>query len=192
MNSREQILSAIKKKQPEDSGKLVIPIFPTSSGVVDKFIEVLTGIGGSAFNAENYGQVLEIILKNFNDCKWVLSLSENLSIGEKYPVVSDPHAFEKLDLLILESGLGVAENGSVWVTENEIKERVLPFITQHLVVIIKKGNIVSNMQEAYDKIGEKEYDFATFIAGPSKTADIEQSLVLGAHGPKTMTVFLME
>ena len=48
------------------------------------------------------------------------------------------------------------------------------------------------MHEAYDLIGDKDYGFATFIAGPSKTADIEQSLVLGAHGPKTMTVFLLD
>ncbi len=47
------------------------------------------------------------------------------------------------------------------------------------------------MHDAYDIIADQEYDFATFIAGPSKTADIEQSLVLGAHGPKTMMVFVI-
>ncbi|MNW08326.1 Lactate utilization protein C [compost metagenome] len=47
------------------------------------------------------------------------------------------------------------------------------------------------MHEAYQKIADSVYGFGTFIAGPSKTADIEQSLVLGAHGPKNMTVFIL-
>jgi L-lactate dehydrogenase complex protein LldG len=98
---------------------------------------------------------------------------------------------EDVDVAIIDAHFGVAENGSVWVTEDIIKERVLPFICQHLVAILDRKNIVPTMHDAYNVIGDKEYGFSTFIAGPSKTADIEQSLVLGAHGPKTMTVFLL-
>ncbi len=47
------------------------------------------------------------------------------------------------------------------------------------------------MQQAYERIGDLDYGFGTFITGPSKTADIEQSLVLGAHGARGLTVFLM-
>ncbi len=87
--------------------------------------------------------------------------------------------------------MAVAENGAIWITDNQVSQRVLPFITQHLAVIINSKNIVATMHDAYDVIASAEYGFATFIAGPSKTADIEQSLVLGAHGPKTMTVFIV-
>jgi L-lactate dehydrogenase complex protein LldG len=86
----------------------------------------------------------------------------------------------------------VAENGAVWITNDEMRIRALPFICEHLAVVINKKDIVNNMQEAYERIGNNAYDFGVFIAGPSKTADIEQSLVLGAHGPKTMTVFIKE
>jgi len=48
------------------------------------------------------------------------------------------------------------------------------------------------MHHAYDRIGDADYGFGLFLAGPSKTADIEQSLVLGAHGSRSMTVFLVE
>jgi L-lactate dehydrogenase complex protein LldG len=58
-------------------------------------------------------------------------------------------------------------------------------------VIVPKAKLVASMHEAYNKIGNADYRFGVFIAGPSKTADIEQSLVLGAHGPKSMTVFLI-
>ena len=73
-------------------------------------------------------------------------------------------------------------------------ERALPFIAQNLALVIRKKDVVVNMHAAYERIGgmNLEYGFATFIAGPSKTADIEQSLVLGAHGPKSMTVFLVD
>ena len=70
-------------------------------------------------------------------------------------------------------------------------QRVLPFITQHLAIIINAENVVPTMHEAYDQISKTSYGFGTFIAGPSKTADIEQSLVIGAHGPRSMTAFVM-
>ena len=105
-------------------------------------------------------------------------------------MVKDPHELSDVDIAIIEAEFAVAENGSVWVTDQRMGLRALPFICQHLVVVVPAGNIVATMLEAYEKIGSADYSFGTFIAGPSKTADIEQSLVLGAHGPKTMTVFL--
>jgi L-lactate dehydrogenase complex protein LldG len=59
-------------------------------------------------------------------------------------------------------------------------------------VVLNKKDLLSNMHQAYDRIADAGYDFAAFIAGPSKTADIEQSLVLGAHGPKSMIIFLLD
>ena len=71
-------------------------------------------------------------------------------------------------------------------------ERAVPFICQHLALIIEKKDIVPSMHEAYDRIASSVYGFGTFIAGPSKTADIEQSLVLGAHGPRSMVAFILD
>ncbi|MDB5022907.1 MAG: lactate utilization protein [Mucilaginibacter sp.] len=69
-------------------------------------------------------------------------------------------------------------------------QRALPF-SQHLAVIIEADAIAASMHEAYKRINQANYGFGSFIAGPSKTADIEQSLVIGAHGPKSMTVFIL-
>ncbi len=101
------------------------------------------------------------------------------------------HSLQDVDVAIIRAQFAVAENGAVWVTEEDLKIRVLPFICEHLVALVDKRNMVATMHDAYDKIGSADYGFGVFIAGPSKTADIEQSLVLGAHGPKSMTVFIL-
>ena len=103
----------------------------------------------------------------------------------------DPHSLENVELCILEAQFGVAENGALWLTEAQMGQRVAPFITQNLAVVVKKSDMVPTMHHAYDRIAQAEYPFGLFLAGPSKTADIEQSLVLGAHGSRSMTVFLM-
>jgi L-lactate dehydrogenase complex protein LldG len=92
-------------------------------------------------------------------------------------------------LAVIQGEIGVAENGTIWVPESNMLNRALPFITQHLVLVLDKNNIVANMQQAYDKL-EGVGNYGVFIAGPSKTADIEQSLVIGAHGARSMMVLI--
>lgn len=105
--------------------------------------------------------------------------------------VDDPLQLAGVDLAVLHARLGVAENGALWVSERETVHRVLPFITQHLVLMLPKDQIVGTMHEAYRRLDVAETGFGVFIAGPSKTADIEQSLVIGAHGPRSLTVCLV-
>jgi L-lactate dehydrogenase complex protein LldG len=79
----------------------------------------------------------------------------------------------------------------VWVKESQMVNRLLPFICQHLVIVLEKKKLVATMHHAYQEINVFEEGFGVFIAGPSKTADIEQSLVIGAHGARSMTVYLL-
>jgi L-lactate dehydrogenase complex protein LldG len=73
-----------------------------------------------------------------------------------------------------------------------MKEKAICFISENLVILISRKNIVNNMHEAYDHIQFNDYGFGTFISGPSKTADIEQSLVYGAQAARGVTIFLSE
>ncbi|MEX6686204.1 LUD domain-containing protein [Danxiaibacter flavus] len=189
--SRTSILQSIKANQPSFVEAPEVENFaPAFDDAVEKYIEVLRGIGGTLHHVESDEQIISIIKAQFAEAKRIVSdLPGMSSIAQTYES-GDGHVFEDVDLFIMDSNLAVAENGAVWISDNEIKERVLPFITQHLAVILDKKSIVPTMHVAYDIIAQKDYGFAAFIAGPSKTADIEQSLVLGAHGPKTMTVFL--
>jgi L-lactate dehydrogenase complex protein LldG len=194
MTSREKILSAVKMNQPELATLPDVDfLLQEESDVPEKFITALTAIGGQVIVVENYAAIKTLIAENFKQpSRKITTVSELADIAEYIENNSaDPHSLENVDYAIIEADLAIAENGAIWVTEDKIRTRVLPFITQHLAVIVKKKDVVPTMHYAYNKIAANDYGFATFIAGPSKTADIEQSLVLGAHGARSMTVFLM-
>jgi L-lactate dehydrogenase complex protein LldG len=106
--------------------------------------------------------------------------------------IDDPHALEDIDFAILPGEFGVAENAAVWVTDQAVKHRVIYFLCQHLALVISAGDVLHNMHQAYERLSVGSSSFGGFIAGPSKTADIEQSLVIGAHGPRSMTVFIVD
>jgi L-lactate utilization protein LutB len=97
----------------------------------------------------------------------------------------------RIEVLVCQGVVGVAENGAVWLPESRVVHRAAPFLTQHLVIVLDKGAIVGTMQEAYARTRVDQEAFGVFVAGPSKTADIEQILVIGAHGPRSLTVLLV-
>jgi len=108
--------------------------------------------------------------------------------GHTLDQIKSPYELTGIELLIIDGKFGVAENGAIWVNTDNLPFRVLPFIAEHLVICIKKENLVANMHDAYAKIQTDTYGFGVFIAGPSKTADIEQSLVIGAQGPRSLGI----
>lgn len=194
MSSREKILAAVKNSQP------VLTELPANLNIAQQakdkvglFKSVLQGIGGSVYEVKTIHDSIEIMKELFAGEKRMVTVHEGfISIAELYEGDHDAHLLENVDVAIIDTHFAVAENGSVWITEDLVKERVLPFICQQLVAIVNRNEMVSSMHDAYERISNNDYGFGAFIAGPSKTADIEQSLVLGAHGPKTMTVFLVE
>lgn len=193
MDSRERILKAIEASQR--SGAALSDSFIRAAVVgdpVQKFIAVLKNIGGTLVEVNSWEQIKEYIQARWNAGKRIVSpVSELAEISDNTTFSNDRHALHDVDLAIFQPHFGVAENAAAWLTDDRMGDRALPFISQHIALVIHRSDIVQTMHEAYDRIGASSYNFGTFIAGPSKTADIEQSLVLGAHGPKSMTVFLL-
>jgi L-lactate dehydrogenase complex protein LldG len=105
--------------------------------------------------------------------------------------VARPQDLESLDVTVVRGELGVAENGAVWVTDQHLIHRAALVICQHLIIVLDRNAIVTNMHEAYARISIGKRPYGVFVSGPSKTADIEQSLVIGAHGPRSATVCLI-
>ena len=192
MSSREKILNAVKEAQPSLSPLPELRITGNKEGNTDRFKTMLESIGGTVAFVREGESIIEKVRSLFPAAKRVVSSITSIEqyFFKEYQQLKH-HSLEDVDVAIIESRFGIAENGAVWVTEEDTKIRVLPFIGEHLVVVLAADNIVSTMHDAYERIGNEDYHFGVFIAGPSKTADIEQSLVLGAHGPKSMTVLLM-
>ena len=108
------------------------------------------------------------------------------------PMPDTPHALADADLFVCEAVIGVAENGAVWLPLSRLGERAAVFIAAHVVVVLDRAAVVPDMHAAYARVHVAAEPFGVFVAGPSKTADIEQSLVIGAHGPKEFTLVLVD
>ena len=193
MNTRERILEAVRKNQPAATALPDITMFKgDATNIVQKYVDVFKGIGGSPVLVNDVGDIKSYILTNFDTGKRIVTRSKYLEGAfETIATSVDAHSYEDVELAIVNAQFAVAENGAVWLTEEEMVQRIIPYICQHLAVIVTSANILPTLHEAYERIGAGDYGFGGFIGGPSKTADIEQALVLGAHGPLTMTVFII-
>lgn len=159
-----------------------------SGDLVAAFTAAITKAGGAATVLPGLEALVQKIKEVYPDARRIANFIQ----GDKSTNEALLQEVAQLDVVILKGQLGVAENGAVWLTDKDCVERVLPFITQHLVLLIEKQTLVGNMHQAYAVMGRQNPDYGVFIAGPSKTADIEQSLVIGAHGPRSLQVFIIE
>jgi L-lactate dehydrogenase complex protein LldG len=194
MTTREKILAAVLQNQPPKNPLPDISRFTgQAENAVQTYIEIFDSIGGKAFLVENIDAVKTLIREHFDTTqRMVTTLPALEDVASLISPTVDPHTFQDVEVAIIQAHLAVAENGAVWLTEQVMGHRILPYICQHLAVVVAAGSIVPTLHEAYTQIGEGNYGFGGFIGGPSKTADIEQALVLGAHGPITMTVFVLK
>ena len=85
---------------------------------------------------------------------------------------------------------GVAETGSLWITEAQFKVNTLGFLSQHLIVLLDPARILENLHHAYRERARFDVGYGVFMTGPSATADIEGILIHGAQGIRTLTVVL--
>ncbi|MBS0204714.1 MAG: LUD domain-containing protein [Planctomycetes bacterium] len=196
MTSRDEILSAIRKHLPESTPlpDLAGPWIEYPDPIA-QFASVLEMIGGRCIRVSNRAAI-NAELKNlpaYVTARQILSTIPDVGVPTvDLNAVDDPHVLEDIDFAILPGQFGVAENAAVWVNDEVVKHRVIYFLCQHLSLVIRAGDVLNNMHEAYQRLTFDGPRFGGFIAGPSKTADIEQSLVIGAHGPRSMTIFVVD
>jgi len=192
--SRKEILENIARNKPSGEYKLPDLNINTQKGkAAEKFEEIMPKVSAKFEKAKDYTAVTEVIRKHFSGDIRIVNLIEKVNIpGIDVSKLKDIKELDLLDLAIIKGDLAIAENGAIWVSDKNLPHRILPFICENLILVIDKKNIVNNMHEAYRLQNDLDYDYGVFIAGPSKTADIEQSLVVGAQGPRNMMVILVE
>src|SRR6187431_1010841 len=195
MSSKAEILQKVKQNQPKFVSELpdLSVLGLETFDILEKYKTVLKSIGGDFVEVSDYPAIIDYVKNNYPAGKRMITTIPELAEIAKTDWFSvDPHSLEDVELTLIKAHFGVAENSALWVTDDILGQRVSTFIPQYLAIVVNKKDIVATMHQAYERIGNQEYGFGTFIAGPSKTADIEQSLVLGAHGARGLVVFLME
>ncbi len=182
MSQREQFLAKIRSQRPE---AVALPdihstAFLTFEDKLAQFSTMLQNFGGVAVELKAGQSVLEVVLSHWPDAQKgrIVDLTRTPQ-GEP---CATPHDYNDVDVAIVQGHLAVAENAAVWVSNAQLNHRSLYFLCQRLVMVVPRDKIVDTMRDAYREIRFEEQGFGTFIAGSSRTADIEQSLVLGAHG----------
>jgi L-lactate dehydrogenase complex protein LldG len=191
MNSKNEILSNIRQniKTRYDLPEIAMDGIRYADKV-SQFIETTQSVGGKVVELQEGEDLNSYIQSLYPEAKTIASNLPEITIANINPdTVETPYQLNNTDLAIIQGELGVAENGCIWIPQN-VKEKAVYFISEQLVILLDKAAIVNNMHEAYRQIQFGEYGFGVFISGPSKTADIEQALVIGAHGAKGVTVIL--
>ncbi len=183
MSSRDTILNKIQALKNIALPLPEVSAYPFEENLKERFISSIEGNKGEVILENKLQEFIDI--NHFNK---IISLAKGFTNLETVPLPSDPHQLANIEVAIIQGQFGVAENGAIWLTDENLSLRALPFITEHLVIVLEEVQLVDNMHQAYQKIGDQHSGFGLFIAGPSKTADIEQSLVIGAHGAKSLRV----
>ena len=156
------------------------------------FSTMIESVGGKALLI-NKSDLDKTIKELYPDEKQIASNVEFCNVGNfNANEQEDVHTLKDIDLAIVKGNFAVAENGAIWMKDVGNIHRALYFIAQNIIIVIEENELLNNMHEAYERIDFEDAGYGVFISGPSKTADIEQSLVIGAHGPKSGYVIFVK
>ncbi len=159
---------------------------------LQQFVDMTLSSGGHVIEAADGESWDDLVRKAYPEAKTFATHLPEITIAQKNPdTVAEASGFNGTEVGIVRGEVGVAENACVWIPQT-MKEKAVLFISEYLVIFLDKKNVVDNMHEAYARIKmDPKYNFGTFISGPSKTADIEQALVMGAQAARGITVVLI-
>ncbi|WP_455102696.1 LutC/YkgG family protein [Prevotella nigrescens] len=160
------------------------------SDVTNQFVEMSKTVGAKVLEVKSSDDLNSVIRKAYPNAKIFASSINGIEADLNPDTIASAADLNGTDVGIIQGELGVAENGCVWIPQT-MKERAVCFISEELVILLDIDNIVSNMHEAYKRIQMPHYGYGVFISGPSKTADIEQALVMGAQAARGVTVILV-
>jgi len=195
-DSRRLVLERLKEHAI--TGNTSYPIYShPNSGIIDprrSFQSVIESVGGECRfvadleTARKLVASSEVFVSAKQLCSYVKEIVEGNFDAE---AKATAHECRDVDLTIVRGELGVAENGAVWVNADPLRHRALLFLSGNLILVIESRDIVPDMESAYARLDFTRLRSGYLISGPSKTADIEQCLVIGAHGAKSLLVLVV-
>jgi L-lactate dehydrogenase complex protein LldG len=192
VSTREFVLDAVRRHQPAGRPLPALPRFASPpQDLPARFTAALERMGGTVAEPPA-GMALDAFIKHrFPQARVCCSATPEVYGNRELATVIHPRDLEDVDIGVVRAAFGVAETGSVWLSERELRVNALGFLSQHLVVLLDPKAIVEGLQEAYSQPGFREARYCVLMTGPSATADIEGVLVRGAQGIRSLTVILV-
>jgi len=193
VSGRDEVLQALRRATPAevplpDVERLNAVRYPD---VRERFAQSVVEVGGRCIQVEGALEDALRTIPEYAAARRVVSLVPGVAKANvDLAAVADPHELHDVDFCVLPAELGVAENGACWIVQHGVQNRAAAFLTQHLAVVVRADALVHNLHEAYARISIPRPGFSMWLSGPSKTADIEQALVMGAHGARSCTVLV--
>lgn len=189
MNSRELILERVRRNQPAPTALPEIPAFDREGpSPLAAFTAALARMGGAVVEAADGAAVIDWLYQRFGNPLVIVSATPEVHGTRELSSIAAPGELEDVDVGVVRAAFGVAETGSVWLSEREYGVNALGFLPQHLVVLLDPAAIVPDLHHAYRKPGFLTARYAVLMTGPSATADIEGVLIRGAQGIRSLTV----
>jgi L-lactate dehydrogenase complex protein LldG len=191
MSSRDHILASVRRNLPRVDRPLpVVPLFddisPTS--LLTAFKDNLHRMGGVFLDPPGAGDPLAPVRAKIADAKIVCSTVPEIAGNRDIAGIGAPHDLADVDFAIVRASFGVAETGSVLLSDADLHVNAVAYLTQHLIVLLDPADIVINLHHAYRRPEFRDRHYASFHTGPSATADIEGVLIHGAQGVRSLSV----
>ncbi|MBR9726717.1 lactate utilization protein C [Shewanella intestini] len=189
MTSKDAILSALQNSAAKVKAMPEINIPVINEPLIPRFEQSLATVTATLIKEDGLNALNQHVAELLAQKNQVMSFVDGVQGNRENPEL--PHQMQDIDYSVLPGKLGVAENGAIWV-ELPQAHRVTAFICENLIITLSREKIVANMHQAMKQLDFSQTQFGTFISGPSKTADIEQALVVGAHGACSLRVYLID
>jgi L-lactate dehydrogenase complex protein LldG len=191
MTSRDEIFASIRSNRPQlDRPLPAVPLFDSHSpaSLLAAFKESLERMGGIFLDPPVSGDAIAPVRERIANAKVVCSTVPEIAGNCDISRIGRPQDLADVDYAIVCAAFGVAETGSVLLSERELRVNAVAYLAQHLIVLLDPADIVVNLHHAYRRPEFREGHYAAFHTGPSATADIEGVLIHGAQGVRSLSV----
>lgn len=191
MSSRDEILESIRASLPRLDRPLPdVPLFDANppASLLQTFKENLERMGGMFLDPPASGDLLAPVRTKIAGAHVVCSTVPEIAGNRDIAEITAPQGLADVDFAIVRASCGVAETGSVLLTESDLRINAIAYLAQHLIVLLDPADIVVNIHHAYRRPELRSGHYAAFHTGPSATADIEGVLIHGAQGVRSLSV----
>ena len=190
MSSRDEIMASIRAHRPKlERPEPSVPLFDDDApdNLLEAFGKQLERMGGELMKPDP-ADPLAPVRDKIAGAKVVCSHAPEIAGNKPLTRGMKPADLADVDYGVVRASFGVAETGSVCLTDADLGVNTLGYLPQRLIVLLDPSDIVINIHHAYRRPEWRQARYAVFHTGPSATADIEGVLIHGAQGVRSLSV----